>query len=57
MFHTKKVVVKKDKTIKVINANRDIIGKLLILSTKHNKPIDLEGALTYPLFSAPLSLC
>ena len=56
MFHTKKVIVKKDKTIKVINANRDIIGKLLILSTKYNKPIDLEGALTYPLFSVPLSL-
>ena len=56
MFHTKKVIVKKDKTIKVINANRDIIGKLLILSRKHNKPIDLEGALTYPPFSVQLGL-
>ena len=26
-----------------------------ILSTKYNKPIDFEGALTYPLFSVPLS--
>ena len=51
MFHTKKVIVKKDKTINVINANCDIIEKLLILSTKHNKPIDLEGALTYSLSS------
>ena len=56
MFHTKKVIVKKDKTIKVINANRDIIGKLLILSRKHNKPINLEGALTYPPFSVQLGL-
>ena len=56
MFHTKKGIFKKGKTIKVINANRDIIGMLLILSTKHNKPIDLEGAVTYPLFSLPLSL-
>ena len=30
MFHIKKVIVKKDRNIKVINANRDIIGKLLI---------------------------
>ena len=57
MFHhTKKVIIKKDKTMKVINAYRDIIGKLLILYTKHNKLIDLEGALAYPLFSLPLSL-
>ena len=42
MFHTKKVIVKGDKTIKVINANHTIIGKLLILSTKHNKPIVLK---------------
>ena len=27
MFHTKKVIIKKYKTTKVINANRDIIGK------------------------------
>ena len=52
MFHIRKVIVKKDKTIKVINANRDIIGKLLILFTKHNKPVDLEGALTSTVFRA-----
>ena len=58
MFHhTKKLIVKKDKTMKVINAmHRDIIGKLLILYTKHNKLLDLEGALAYTLFSLPLSL-
>ena len=56
MFHNKKLIVKKNKNIKVINANCNIIGKLLMLSTKRNKPIDLEGALTYPLFSVPLSL-
>ena len=28
----------------------------MILSTKQNKIIDLEGALTYPLFFVPLSL-
>ena len=52
MFHIRKVIVKKDKTIKVINANRDIIGKLLILFTKHNKPVDPEGALTSTVFRA-----
>ena len=52
LFHTRKVIVKKDKTIKVISANRDIIGKLLILFTKHNKPVDLEGALTSTVFRA-----
>ena len=42
MFHTKEVIVKKDETIKVINANGVIIRKLLILSTKHDKPIALK---------------
>ena len=55
MFHNKNLVVKKNKNIKVINANRNIIGKLLMLSTKRNRPIDLEDALAYPLFSVPLS--
>ena len=56
IIHTTKLIVKKKKSMKVINANRNIIGKLLMLSTKRSKPIDLEGALTHPLFPVPLSL-
>jgi len=32
--------------VKVVEANRNVIGKLLSLSTKYDKPMDLESAMT-----------
>ena len=40
----------------VIEANRNILGKLLAISAKHEKSIDFEVALSYPLSTTPLSL-
>ena len=42
--------------VKVIEANRDVLGKLLATSTKHGKIIDFKKALEYPLTPVPLSL-
>ena len=53
--NTKKTVLSNKKSIDV---NRDILAKLLSISTKQQeKKIDLEKALTYPLSEVPLSLC
>ena len=41
---------------KTIEVNRDVLSKLLALSAKHNKVIDFEVVLTYPLSPVPLSL-
>ena len=40
----------------VIQANRNVLSKLLIISTKHEKSVDFEKALAYPLTITPLSL-
>ena len=40
----------------VIEANRNILGKLLAISAKHEHSIDFEIALSYPLTATPLSL-
>ena len=40
----------------VIDANRNILGKLLAISAKHEKRIDFEVALSYTLSTTPLSL-
>ena len=40
----------------MVEANRDVLGKLLATSTKHERTIDFEKALEYPLTSVPLSL-
>ena len=52
-----KVKLTKSKVCKSLEINRDILGKLLALSSKSGKPIDFEKALEYPLSPIPLSLC
>ena len=51
-----KVIKKGDKT-STVSVNRDIIGSLLSFSTKHEKLINWESVLTYPLSPVPLSIC
>ena len=51
-----KVIKRGDKT-STVPVNRDIIGSLLSFSTKHEKLINWESALTYPLSPVPLSIC
>ena len=53
---SKKVTVKQNGKEKVIEVNREIIGTLLALSAKHEKLINFEIALQYPLCLVPLSL-
>ena len=50
-----KVIKMGDKT-STVSVNRDIIGSLLSFSTKHEKLINWESALTYPLPPVPLSI-
>ena len=45
----RKVTLKHKGNEKTIEANRDVLSKLLAHSAKHNKVIDFEVALTYPL--------
>ena len=52
----RKVILKQKGNEKTIEVNRDVLAKLLALSTKHNKVIDFEVALTYPLSPVPISL-
>ena len=47
---------KKDQAKDVIRVNRDILGKLLSISTKLQSPIDFRSVLCYPLCPVPLSL-
>ena len=51
-----KVIKRGDKT-STVSVNRDIVGSLLSFSTKHEKLINWEPALTYPLSPVPLSIC
>eukprot|EP00111_Clytia_hemisphaerica_P022210 TCONS_00065262-protein len=46
----------KDHAKEVIKVNRDILGKLLSISTKLQSPIDFKTVLSYPLCPVPLSL-
>ena len=55
MFKDAGKVTRNGKTA-VIEVNRNVIGKLLAISTKFEKNIDFEVALAYPLTSVPLSL-
>ena len=50
-------VIKRGNKTSTVSANRDIIGSLLSFSTKHEKLINWESALTYPLSPVPLSIC
>ena len=47
---------KKDTNYEVVKANRNVLGKLLILSANAEQLIDFEGALSFPLYHVPLSL-
>lgn len=47
---------KKDHAKDVIRVNRDILGKLLSISSKLQSPIDFRSVLCYPLCPVPLSL-
>ena len=49
--------ISKDKIIKSIEVNRDILSKMLSISVKSGKPIDFEKALQHPLSPVPLTLC
>ena len=55
-FHQTDVKLSKNKQLKVVEANRNIIGRLLSISIKSGQPINLEASLMYPLFPFPLSL-
>lgn len=48
---------RKVKEKNAAEVNRDILARLLYLSSKASKVIDFEKALTYPLSDVPLSLC
>ena len=50
------VKITQGSKVKVVEANRNVLGKLLSLSTKHEKPIDLVSTLSFPLYPVPLSL-
>ena len=55
-FLSNSITIKKDNKIKIVEAKRNILGKLLFLSTKHERPIDLEAVMVYPLYPVPLSM-
>ena len=55
-FQSPKLKVSSEKKSKVIDANRNIIGKLLSLSARYEKPINFENAFQYPLYPVPLNL-
>ena len=56
-FSKKTVAIKVGSKVKAIGVNRNIIGNLLYLTVKNNKPIDFKKSLQYPLSPIPLSLC
>ena len=45
----KKAKVRKDGKWKEIMAQKDILGKLVVLSNKHKATVDLNSVLNYPL--------
>ena len=47
---------KKDAKSQVVEANRNVLAKLLTLSENAKEPIDFGNALEYPLYHVPLSL-
>ena len=55
--HTgKKVEVVINGKAKTIEANGNVISRLLALSSKLNRKIDMQAALKFPLSAVPLSL-
>ena len=55
-FQEHYVKIKKIGSEKVIQANREVLSKLLSLSAKFGKPIDFKHAFTYLLYPYPLSM-
>ena len=51
-----KITLKKDNKVRELDANKNIIGKLLSLSIKANRLISFEEALKYSLYTVPLCL-
>ena len=49
-FQETSVTLKKNGSEKIVYANRDIISRLLSLSTRFEKSLDFRYALTYPLY-------
>ena len=49
-FQETSVTLKKNGSEKIEYANRDIISRLLSLSTRFEKSLDFRYALTYPLY-------
>ena len=55
--HTgKKVEIVVNGKSKIVDANSNVISRLLALSSKLNRKIDMQTALTFPLSAVPLSL-
>ena len=48
---------KKDRSAKVAEVNRNILGALNYYSLKTGKPVHLKKALSYSLSPLPLSIC
>ena len=58
LFKSSSINIQKptESKIKTVSLNRNMIGKLLSLSTTFGKPIDLKEALCFPLSPIPLSI-
>ena len=52
-----RITNKKNRSVKVAEANRNILGALSYFSLKTGKPVDLKKALTYSLPPVPLGIC
>ena len=55
-FQKTSVKLKKNGSEKIVYTNRDIISRLISLSTRFEKSIDFRYALTYPSYPFPLSM-
>ena len=50
-------ITKKDRSVKVAEVNRNILGALSYFSLKTGKPVDFKKALSCSLSPLPLSIC
>ena len=50
-------ITKKDRSVKVAEVNRNILGELSYFSLKTGKPVDFKKALSCSLSPLPLSIC
>lgn len=56
LFCSRDIQPKEGNKTQIVTANRNILGKLLSLTARFQKPIDFKKALEYPLYPVPLSL-